>query len=39
MASGSDEDRARRLDKLMQEVRMRRFARLSCFDKISIVIF
>jgi hypothetical protein len=38
MASGSDDDRARRLDKLRQEVRMRRFASSSCVDKISIVI-
>lgn len=29
MASGSDDDRASRLDKLRQEVRMRRFASLS----------
>jgi hypothetical protein len=38
IASGSDDDRARRLDKLRQEVRMRRLASLSCVDKISIVI-
>jgi hypothetical protein len=39
MTSGSDDDRARRLDRLRQDVRTRRFASLSCVDKISIVMY